>query len=1130
VAGPSEHRGGFLKKRRIFLLFAAGLSAAAALTWFAQARLLVAVANRFSGGSVRAASAEGTLTSGIHFYGVTVRTREFRGQAAEVFLRGPALKLLSGRPELDELRIVSPRIELPAAGGEGQGGFPARLPVLRLALISGGSIEAAGKIVSGINSRFSSTEKGVEILSFSGNYSGLSAALSGTYSASGAAAGGLLDYPPAKAGARFNYALKGERHFFAAKGGIAGAPAEFSGELENGKWKAVLSFKDALPLNALRPSFKPVAIRAAVISASGRGYSPGTASLAGKFSVDERPGSAAGGTFSFSRGRAGLRGAYSYEGASGSFEASAAHLVPDGKLGDISWKAALLLKDLVPLGAFHESLQPFRLSSAAFSASGRGLSPGAASGSGKFSIAEKPGSAGEGTFSFRPGAAALRAAYASRGVTGSLEAAAEDGALSGKFLAAGGGEYSFADGGGFSVREATASCSLGGTAEAPSFDCEGEAGESSAGGFSADGARFSAAVTAGTADKFKFRLSLQGLSRHKTRLDSVLFKAGGSLLDNDFSVNTVYGGSEAGLEGSSSLKNGVWTGELKSVSFSLVPDWRFCSPASLSYSRAGGLAVSGFCLSAGAGRIGFSGVFRNSFPEEFHAAVTGFELSELGKAGLTSLSPGGLMNASADYPSDKTGAGTFSLSAGGLELKGMQLGSAEAGGTFAPGIARLTGVRWNIYGGEASASGWVSSAGGETGADFSVKASSINIAPLAALLPQVSAGEVWADGESRLLLSAGTLTSSGEMNLFAPRLGLAPLGLRLDNVRVRFRAGSLSSALISASGRSDGGIIIAEGPVSASGPSLRIKASDLPFTHQSGLSGIASADLLLAGSWSQSELSGTVNLGETRFEMDKWDKYESPKGRSRFYEAMSMDLNIAAERNAWYRANINSVEVKGSLLLKKDHYRQLVPLGTLEALKGYYVYLGNTFTLSSGRATFTGENPPDPEIAVAAVSEERGRPLKVYFNASGKSRNPVIALSSDPPMEQRDIISFLVTGKPLYEIYAPRNGASRESSGDSVAAQNLAAGYLSHQAASTLGRKLDIDVINLKVTAEKQADITLGRYITRDLFVSYGQVLGQGGEKRVSAEYSITKHWSLEGKNSSDGRYVADLLFKFGIR
>ena len=68
------------------------------------------------------------------------------------------------------------------------------------------------------------------------------------------------------------------------------------------------------------------------------------------------------------------------------------------------------------------------------------------------------------------------------------------------------------------------------------------------------------------------------------------------------------------------------------------------------------------------------------------------------------------------------------------------------------------------------------------------------------------------------------------------------------------------------------------------------------------------------------------------------------------------------------------------------------------------------------------------------------------------------------------------------------------------------------------------------MTNEKAADITVGRYLTSDLFISYGQVLSTGGEKRVAAEYTITPWWSLEGKNSSQGNYVVDLLFKFGIR
>ncbi|MBU2574709.1 MAG: translocation/assembly module TamB [Elusimicrobia bacterium] len=1028
MAAALEHRGGFLTKRRIILLLAAAFAAAAALVWLAQARLLVFAVNRFSGGSLRAAEAKGTLVSGLHFYGVTVRTPAFRGKAIEVFLRPAMAEILAGRPALAELRAVSPRVTLQAAGDGRRPGFPAWLPSIRLAVISDGRLETGEKTFSDINCRLSCAAGKINVLSCGGNYAGGSAAFSGAYSAGRASAKGRLDYPPGKAAVDFDYSLLGERHLFSGRGAAAGAPLKLEGEINGENWKAALSLKGLLPLNAFRPSLQPVKLRSAAVSASGRGFSPGTAAAGGKFSIEEKPGSTA-----------------------------------------------------------------------------------------------------EGAFSFKRGSAALQASYIYGNISGSFEAAVRGGSLSGNWRAAGGGDFRLPGGRELALSGLEASCSLGGSLKAPSAVCEAEAGEIKSGDFSAGGAKFSGAVTAGRPENFKFRLYLPAPSLAKVRLDSAVLKAEGSMERNDFSIDIVYRASGAGLEGSSSLKKGSWKAELKNLSLSRAPGWRLCSPAAVSFSASEGTEVSGFCLASGAGRLVFSGIFKTSFPEEFHAAVTGFELAELGKAGLTRLKPGGVVNASAGYSGAKAGEGTFSFSAENLALEGMALGSAGARGAFAPGKARLEEARWKIYGGEAKASGWATISGGRTEADFSVKAGSMNIAPLLALLPQASAREVWLDGESRLLLGGNVLKSTGVINLSAPRLSLLPLGLELDNAGVRLEAGDLSSARISASAGRNGGKITAEGPVSASGPALKIRASDLPFSHPCGLSGKAAAELLLAGTWAEPELSGAVALRETRFEMEKWGNYKPPPGKSRFYEAMSMDLKIAAERNVWYREGANSVEVKGSLLLQKDHYRPSVVLGSVEALKGYYVYLGNTFTVNSGRMTFTGENPPNPAIELSAASGERGNPIKVYFNASGKARNPQVTLSSDPPMEQRDIISFLVTGKPLYALYASRNRAQQGRTGDNTA-QNLAAGYLSQKAAATVGKKLDIDMISLKITSEKKADLTVGRYLTGDLFISYGQVLGQGGEKRVSAEYSITRHWSLEGKNSSDGRYVADLLFKYGIR
>lgn len=1128
MAAPPEHRGGFLTKRRLLLLLAALFLAGCCLAWLLQARLLLAALNRFPGGAARAERAEGSLTAGLRFYGVSFTGSSFRGGAAEVFVRPEIVRSLAGKPGLAELRIISPWVVL-SPGGGGCGSPPARFPLVRLAVISDGRLEAGERTVTGINCRLALSGEKIEAASCGGTSAGLSVVLAGEYSPGLGAARGRLSYPRESAAADFEYSLIGEKHVFSAKGSAGGAPLDFLGEITGESWQTALYLKELLPLNVLSPSFKPVKLRSASISASGRGFSPGKLSARGKFSIDEKAGSSAEGSFNLGGGRAAIQGTFAQAGLSGSFDAAGAPLKFDGKTDGVNWNASVLLRGTLPLDALNPALRPAAFRSAAISASGKGLTRGTAAAGGKFSVDQKPGSSAEGTFGFRSGYAVLETTYSLAGLSGTLQAAVSEGAISGSLGAAGGVELNLAGGKTLSVRGAKAACSLAGTLESPAAACGGGAGEIRSGALFAAGAEFSSEVTAGRRENFRLRLSVLSPAFRGVSVDSASITLEGSRQDNEFSAEAFYAGNSARLQGRSSFKDGVLRAALDGFHVSRSPAWKLCAPAAVSVTASGGTKISGFCLNSGKSSISFSGIFRKAFPDEFHAAVRGFELAELGTAGLTGLKPVGVLDAAADYSSASPGPGKFHFTGGNLELRGIALGAASARGTFAPGAARLETAEWKIYGGEAKVSGSAVMAEGGTKADLSIRISSMNVAPLLAFAPQVSAAEIWADGESRLALAGGAFRTSGALNFFAPRLRLETLGLRLDNARLRLEAGDLHSARISASARNNGGKISAEGPLSVSGPELKLRASDLPFAHLSGLSGRASTEMLLAGSWSRPKLSGTADLGETKFETEKWGKYRPEKEKSRFYEAMSMDLRIAAERNAWYRDGANSVEVKGDLLLKKDHYSQPVLLGTVSALKGYYIYLGNTFTVTSGQMIFTGENPPNPEIKAAAVSESRGDPIKVYFNAAGKIRNPQVTLSSDPPMEQRDVISYLVTGKPLYELYAPRNGAQQGRTGDNTA-QNLAAGYISQKAAATVGKKLEMDVINLKVTAENKADITVGRYVMKDLFVSYGQVLGQGGEKRVSAEYSISRHWSLEGKNSSDGRYVTDLLFKFGIK
>jgi hypothetical protein len=78
--------------------------------------------------------------------------------------------------------------------------------------------------------------------------------------------------------------------------------------------------------------------------------------------------------------------------------------------------------------------------------------------------------------------------------------------------------------------------------------------------------------------------------------------------------------------------------------------------------------------------------------------------------------------------------------------------------------------------------------------------------------------------------------------------------------------------------------------------------------------------------------------------------------------------------------------------------------------------------------------------------------------------------------------------------------------------------------------KVRLDVLQLHLGENGQkGDVTIGERVSKNLFLSYGQTLESDAERRVNAEYVLTPRFSLQGQTTNIGRYVLDLLFKFGF-
>lgn len=373
----------------------------------------------------------------------------------------------------------------------------------------------------------------------------------------------------------------------------------------------------------------------------------------------------------------------------------------------------------------------------------------------------------------------------------------------------------------------------------------------------------------------------------------------------------------------------------------------------------------------------------------------------------------------------------------------------------------------------------------------------------------------------------GRFLADGPARATSDRLEIPPLGISLRDVHLAVNGnGDVLKIKEGLAHGAEEGTLRVDGLLSQQSPALSLQAERIAFSLPMGLDGHIDADLTIGDSWTAPHFEGEIRVREADFNPEK--RKESPKrpeSKEKAPSALRMNLGVAFDRNVWYKQKQTSIELKGQLSLRKESFEPIRIFGTIEAVRGSYVLYGRVFKIDSAIVTFSGHAPPNPILNIKAAYVEPNGQIRVYLVVTGTKDQPVISLTSEPPLEESDIVSVLVTGRPLYEL-----GQGGDGTDSTQLAQNVVAGYLSEEIRQQIQDTIDLDVFRINVTEEELTDVVIGKNVTEDLFVSYGQTLGPAGEQRIEAEYYLTQRWNLEGYTTSTGRYVIDLLFKFGFQ
>ncbi|MDG2308851.1 MAG: translocation/assembly module TamB domain-containing protein [Candidatus Binatia bacterium] len=252
-------------------------------------------------------------------------------------------------------------------------------------------------------------------------------------------------------------------------------------------------------------------------------------------------------------------------------------------------------------------------------------------------------------------------------------------------------------------------------------------------------------------------------------------------------------------------------------------------------------------------------------------------------------------------------------------------------------------------------------------------------------------------------------------------------------------------------------------------------------------------------------------------------------GMPNLYEDLTMIVAVRLGGPVVVRRYDANMRLSGEVYLTKKPDDELRISGGIGGRQGWYIFQGRRFEIRSAYVTFSGETPLDPYLDVSA--QYRTGDYLVRIRIAGTAKHPSLDLSSDPALDQSDILSVVLFGKP----------ASQLSDSQGQVLQSQAFALLASYVAPALQRSV-LDTLGLTSltfsmpTGDTAGTIGVGRYIGEDLFISVARDFGgpSGGTSRqlqglvgssVTIQYYLTPSVTLQGASSTEGESSVDVIW-----
>jgi autotransporter translocation and assembly factor TamB len=227
-------------------------------------------------------------------------------------------------------------------------------------------------------------------------------------------------------------------------------------------------------------------------------------------------------------------------------------------------------------------------------------------------------------------------------------------------------------------------------------------------------------------------------------------------------------------------------------------------------------------------------------------------------------------------------------------------------------------------------------------------------------------------------------------------------------------------------------------------------------------------------------------------------------------------------------------ELKGDLyVLRQDGVYNF--LGNLEAIRGKYSLLGNTFRIERGIITYDDIAEPNPKLDISAVTKlrpPRGSPqgirpadVELRILIGGTLRQPEVKPDPSSAYSEQDIIFLLATsgGSSNPDSLLVGGGFSQRLT---IGGLSLATQAFQRAAARSLG----VETIELSSEGNGnllESRLTVGKYAVPGLYIFGSSPLSTFRGQELGFEYSLGRRFYLEGIKDRGNQYRLNLNLRW---